>query len=151
MGIRADIADTLLYITTSNNQGPNNATAGSVWKYDIPSGGWTNISPSSGSYGFSGISVYHTNAKYIVVSTLDRWELKDEIYFSTDGGNTWSPRLSTASLDHSYAPYTAGNITPHWIAAVAMDPFDSNKAMFGTGYGIWATDNLTSSCTDMVF
>jgi len=86
---------------------------------------------------FSGISVYHSNPKYIVVSTLDRWTLSDEIYFSTDGGNSWSLRLSNAKLNHSFAPYTSGNIKPHWIASVAMDPFDSSKIMFGTGYGIW--------------
>jgi photosystem II stability/assembly factor-like uncharacterized protein len=144
MAIRAEIVDTLLFVTCANSQGPNGATAGSVWKYNTSNSAWTNISPSSGPFGFSGVSVYHTNSNYMVVSTLDRWELKDEIYLSTDGGNTWSPRLSPATLDHSYAPYTSGNIKPHWIAAVAMDPFDSSKVMFGTGYGIWATDNFCS-------
>jgi hypothetical protein len=145
MGIRAIIADTLLYITTANYQGPNNATAGSIWKYGIPSGVWTNISPSSGSYGFSGISVYPKNPNILIVSTLDRWVQHDEIYMSTNGGTSWSVRLAGATLDYSYAPYTAGDIKPHWIAALAMDPFDSSKVMFGTGYGIWATDDVCST------
>ncbi|MGA3286959.1 MAG: endoglucanase [Bacteroidota bacterium] len=151
MAIRAEIADTLLIITFANSQGPNGATAGSVWKYNISNGTWTNISPSSGPFGFSGISVYHTNPNYMVVSTLDRWKLEDEIYLSTDGGNSWSPRLSTATLDHGYAPYTSRNIKPHWIATVAMDPFDSSKVMFGTGYGIWATDNFCSAAPTWYF
>ena len=150
MAIRADIADTVLYITFANYQGPNSATAGSVWKYGIPSGGWTNISPSSGSYGFSGISVYPKNPNIIVVSTLDRWSPKDEVYMSTNGGATWMPRLTNAILDHSYAPYTA-SVTPHWLASLAMDPFDSSKAMFGTGFGIWGCDNLSAATPTWYF
>ena len=144
MAIRSDIADTLLYITFANYQGPNSATAGSVWKYGIPSGTWTNISPSSGSYGFSGIAVYPKNPRIVIVSTLDRWSPMDEVYMSTNGGAGWTTRLTNATLDHSYAPYTAGSINPHWLAALVMDPFDSSKAMFGTGYGIWACDNLSA-------
>jgi hypothetical protein len=144
MAIRADIADTLLYITFANYQGPNSATTGSVWKYGIPSGTWTNISPSSGSYGFSGISVYPKNPNIIIVSTLDRWSPRDEVYLTINGGTSWTARLTNATLEYSYAPYVRTN-TPHWLAALVMDPFDSSKAMFGTGYGIWACDNLSSS------
>jgi hypothetical protein len=68
----------------------------------------------------------------------------DEVYMSTNGGTSWTTRLTSATRDYSYAPYTVGPI-PHWLAALAMDPFDSSKAMFGTGYGIWACDNLSSS------
>jgi len=151
MAIRAEVVDTLLFVTFANAQGPNGATDGSVWKFNVSKKTWTDISPSSGSFGFSGISVYHSNPKYIVVSTLDRWTLSDEIYFSTDGGNSWSLRLSNAKLNHSFAPYTSGNIKPHWIASVAMDPFDSSKIMFGTGYGIWATDNINAAVPTWYF
>ena len=141
MAIRAAIADTLLYLTFANYQGPNGATTGSAWKLAIPSGTWTNITPSTGSYGFSGVCVYPKNPNIVMVSTLDCWWPMDEVYRSTDGGSTWSGRLRTSTLDHSYAPYTS-TITPHWLAALSMDPFDSSKVMFGTGYGIWASDNV---------
>ena len=144
MAIRSDIADTLLYITTANYQGPNGASTGSVWKFGISSGTWKNISPPLGYSGFSGISVYPKNPNIIIVSTLDRWSPGDEVYMSTNGGTSWTPRLTNATLDYSYAPYVRTN-SPHWLAAIVMDPFDSSKAMFGTGYGIWATDNLSSS------
>ena len=144
MPIRAVIADSLLYLTYSNYQGPNGATKGSVWKYNISDNSWKNISPSSGSYGFSGISLYPRNPNIIIVSTLDRWSPKDEVYLTTNGGTSWTPRIANATFDHSYAPYTAG-VNPHWLAALVMDPFDSSKAMFGTGYGIWACDNLFAS------
>lgn len=150
MAIRGGITDSLLYMTFANYQGPNSATAGSVWRYNISSGTWTNISPSTGSYGFSGISVYPKNPKIMVVSTLDRWSPMDEVYLTTDGGSTWRGRLVGATLDHSHAPYTS-TVNPHWLACVAMDPFDSSKAMFGTGFGIWACDNLYASTPTWYF
>lgn len=150
MAIRADIADSILYVTFANYQGPNSATSGSVWKYNVNSGAWTNISPSSGSYGFSGISVYQRNPNYIIVSTLDRWSPMDEVYLSTNGGASWSGRLVGMNLDHSFAPYTS-TVNPHWLAALVMDPFDSSKGMFGTGFGIWACDNLFASTPTWFF
>jgi hypothetical protein len=150
MAIRSDIADTLLYITMANSQGPNSASTGSVWKYGIPSGTWTNISPPLGSYGFSGISVYPKNPNIIIVSTLDCWWPMDEVYMSTNGGTNWTTRLTNATRNYSYAPYTVGP-TPHWLATLAMDPFDSSKAMFGTGYGIWASSNFFASTPTWYF
>ncbi len=153
MAIRAAIADSLLSLTFSNYQGPNGATSGSVWKYNIVSGGWTNITPTmvgAGTHGFSGISLYPRNPNVIVVSTLDQWSPRDEVYLSTNGGESWTGKLINGVLDHSYAPYTS-TVTPHWIACVAMDPFDSSKVMFGTGFGIWATDNIFASAPTWYF
>ncbi len=93
MAIRAATADTLLYVTFANSRGPNNATSGSVWKHGIASGSWVNVSPSSGSFGFSGIAIYPGDAKIIMASTLDRWSARDEVYMSTDAGTSWTTRL----------------------------------------------------------
>ncbi len=152
MAVRAALADTTLYITYANVSGPNGAASGAVWKYYIQSGIWTNITPSAGSYGFSGVSVYPKNPKIVIVSTLDRWSPQDEVYLTTDGGSTWSTRLTTGTLDYSFAPYTSsGGLKPHWLGCLSMDPFDSSKAMFGTGYGIWASDNITASTPGWYF
>lgn len=151
MAIRAAIADTVMYITFANSRGPNGATNGSVWKHGIVSGSWRNISPTTGSFGFSGVSVYPTNPSIVIVSTLDWWAPRDEVFMSTNGGTSWTTRLTTGTLDYSYAPYTAGSITPHWLATLVMDPYDSSRAMFGTGYGIWACDNLSASTPTWYF
>jgi photosystem II stability/assembly factor-like uncharacterized protein len=143
MAIRANIADTFLYVTFANSNGPNGATAGSVWKYSISNGVWTNILPSSSSHGFSGISIYPKNTNIVIVSTLNRWDLKDEIYLSTDAGFTWIIRLTNSQMDYSSAPYTE-KLNPHWISSLEMDPFDSSKVICVTGYGILACDNFFS-------
>ncbi len=33
----------------------------------------------------------------------------------------------------------------HWIASLEIDPFDSDHAMYCTGWGIWSTNDLTNA------
>ncbi|HUI30176.1 MAG TPA: T9SS type A sorting domain-containing protein [Candidatus Acidoferrales bacterium] len=156
MAIRAAISGSLLYMTFANYQGPDNATAGSVWKYNIGNGSWTNITPTPAppaQGGYSGISLYPKNPNYIIVSTLDRWYPKDEVYLSTDGGSTWVGKLGNANLDYSYAPYVSNYIggNPSWLACVSMDPFDSSKVMLAGAPGVWACDNIFASTPTWYF
>jgi len=144
MGIRADIAGDNLFITFSDFPGPNGATWGKVMKYNILTGVWTDLKVPEGQGGFSGISVYQKDPNIIAVSTLDRWGEGDEVFLSLDGGKTWKPTLKNAKWDYSYAPYVSREFKPHWIADVKINPFDSNHALFVTGYGLWATKNFKS-------
>jgi len=72
------------------------------------------------------------------VTTLDRWTQGDEIFRTTDSGATWKPVRASSTWDDSSAPY-AGKLKPHWMGVIALDPFDSERAWFVTGYGLWAT------------
>ncbi len=148
MGIRNDVVKGFLYVTFSDGPGPNGATMGAVYKYDIAEGAWTDLKLPEGPGGFSGISVNPKDPKNIIVSSLDRWGGPDDVFLTFDGGKTWAQKIKGAKWDNSYAPYTAKNFTPHWIADVKMDPFDPNSAMWVTGYGLWATNNLKDEpCT----
>jgi hypothetical protein len=133
-----------LYVAYSNALGPNGASAGAVWKMDAASGSWTNITPASGSWGYGGLSVAASDPRTLVASTIDRWNLRDEIYRSTDGGATWRGILQSGTLDTSSAPWAAAS-TPHWTADVKIDPFNSARALFVTGYGLFASDNTAVS------
>lgn len=128
--------DGSLYLTYTNALGPNGVTAGSVWKYTPAGGAWKNVSPSQGSYGFSGLAVDPRKPKTVMVTTLDRWWPEDEIYRSTDGGTTWKALAARSERDASAAPYV-GTGTGHWMTALAIDPFDSGHVLYGTGSGIW--------------
>ena len=33
----------------------------------------------------------------------------------------------------------------HWLADIKLDPFDGNRAIYGTGYGLWLTHNLDAA------
>lgn len=136
--------DGSLYLAYADAVGPNGATAGSVWKYTPADGAWKNISPSSGSYGFTGLAVDPQKPSTVMVTTLDRWWPEDEIYRSTDGGTTWKALAETSARDASAAPYV-GTGTGHWMSALAIDPFDSGHVLYGTGSGIWGSDDVTAA------
>jgi len=146
MALRADIAKGEIFMTFSDNPGPNGATMGAVWKYNTGTGVWTDMKAPEGSGGFSGISIDAKNPKHILISTIDRWAEHDDVFQSMDGGKTWKTIIKDADWDYSFAPYTdtKNDMKPHWIADVKIDPFDSKTAMWVTGYGLWASNNITS-------
>ncbi|QNP71339.1 RICIN domain-containing protein [Streptomyces roseirectus] len=137
--------DGTLYLTYTDALGPNGVTAGSVWKYTA-SGVWKNISPSQGSYGFSGLAVDPRDPSTVMVTTLDRWWPEDEIYRTTDGGSTWKALAEKSVRDASAAPYV-GTGVGHWMTALAIDPFDSGHVLYGTGNGIWRSQDANASDT----
>jgi len=136
--------DGSLYLTYGNDIGPNDVTAGSVWKYSPSGGAWKNISPSQGSYGFSGLAVDPQQPSTVMVTTLDRWWPQDEIYRTTDGGATWKALADKSVRDAAGAPYV-GTATGHWMTALAIDPFDSGHVLYGTGNGIWRSKDANAS------
>ncbi|MDX3534825.1 RICIN domain-containing protein [Streptomyces sp. MB09-01] len=136
--------DGSLYLTYTNNLGPNGVTGGSVWKYTPAGGAWKNISPSQGSYGFSGLAVDPQKPSTVMVTTLDRWWPEDEIYRTTDGGTTWKALADKSARDASTAPYI-GTHTGHWMTALAIDPFNSGHVLYGTGNGIWRSKDATAT------
>ncbi|WP_405770998.1 RICIN domain-containing protein [Streptomyces sp. NBC_01538] len=136
--------DGSMYLTYTNVVGPNGVTAGSVWKYTPNNGAWKNISPSQGSYGFSGLAVDPQKPSTVMVTTLDRWWPQDEVYRSTDGGANWKALASKSVRDASGAPYLGTGIG-HWMTALAIDPFNSGHVLYGTGSGIWRSKDANAS------
>jgi photosystem II stability/assembly factor-like uncharacterized protein len=145
-------SDGLLYLTYGNVPGPNNVTDGAVWEYNPKDGLWTNISPEKPAegrqlgWGYGAVAVDLKHPSTVVVTTIDRWQLHDEVFRSTNGGATWTEILaSNGRLDHSAAPYTGQGHTPHWMGSVAINPNNPGQILFGTGYGIWSSTNATAA------
>jgi hypothetical protein len=147
-----------LYVTFSagdNNWtvNPNNTTAGGVWKRDAQSGRWTNISPErpgGQSFGYSGVDVDQSHPATIVVSTLDRWGAGDDIYESSDAGAHWMALGGQSRHDAKPYPwlmaYTGGqDRMGHWISDVKINPFNPDEMIYGTGYGLWMSENLAAA------
>ncbi|MGO4110881.1 xyloglucanase [Paenibacillus sp. YAF4_2] len=171
-------SDGKLYITYNSAIGPydgpawNGTKAGSVWKYDTVSGGWTNISPAViapadanavPSYPFGGLAVDPSNPNTIMVATMNMWWPDEHIFRSTDGGATWTSmwtmgegwsRVNKYDLDYSKAPWldwgkpfnptdVEQNPKMGWmIGDLEIDPFNSDRLLYGTGATLFAADKL---------
>jgi photosystem II stability/assembly factor-like uncharacterized protein len=138
-----------IYITFNDTCGPNdNVTTGAVCKINLSSLASANVSPikqSGEQGGWGGVSVDPQHPATVVVSTVDRWwpSPYDQIYRSTNGGASWAT-TALALPGTNGAPWTIAR-TPHWCENVQMDPFDSNRAWYVTGYGVFSCTNLTAA------
>ncbi len=147
------------YSQYGNSVGPYAMTNGAIWKYTPPSGSnpsgtWTNITPPKPSYynwGYGSVAVDPNNPKVIMVSTMDRYwpPPQDDIFRSTDGGNTWESIQTNSVRNISLSPWvTFGAKTAqagNWINHVWIDPFDSNHVLYGDGQTIWSTHDISDA------
>ncbi|MEV1288006.1 cellulose binding domain-containing protein [Micromonospora sp. NPDC049679] len=155
-----------LYIATSDTGGPYDGGKGDVWKYDTATGTWTQISPIPSSsaddyFGYSGLTIDRQNPNTLMVATQVSW-WPDVIFFrSRDGGATWSRiwefsgypnRTNRYTMDISPVPWLSfgGDPAPPetapklgWMTeSMEIDPFDSNRFMYGTGATIYGSTDL---------
>ena len=141
--------DSTLYITYGDGPGPFNMGDGAVWKFAPAHATWTCITPEkpnipTKTFGYAGICLDPHIPDSVFVSTWSRQPDPDEIYHSTNAGKTWRPIMPNATWDHSSAPYTA-TMKHHWLSDLEIDPFNRDRLVFNTGYGLWASTNLSSA------
>ncbi|KAI8995567.1 hypothetical protein BD414DRAFT_479908 [Trametes punicea] len=155
-------AEKALYISYSDGAGPYDGTTGSVYRYDIEAGTFTDITPVSGSdlyFGFGGVAVDLQRPGTIMVAALNSWWPDGQIFRSTDSGKTWTglwewqsyPILNRYyTYDDSLAPWIGPNETTSdlilqigWMMeGLSIDPFDSNHWLYGTGETIYGGHDL---------
>ncbi|KAJ3479843.1 hypothetical protein NLI96_g8779 [Meripilus lineatus] len=152
-----------LYVSTSDGAGPYDGTSGALYKYNITSGAWADITPVSGSdlyFGFGGVAVDLQRPGTIMVAALNSWWPDGQIFRSTDGGKTWTSLWSWQSYptmnryykyDDTLAPWLGpnrnedvlGTLQIGWMMeALVINPFDSNHWLYGTGATIYGGRDL---------
>ncbi|PRX96094.1 cellulose binding domain-containing protein [Allonocardiopsis opalescens] len=157
-----------LYIATSDTGGPYDGGHGDVWRLDTASGEWTRISPvpsdsPDNHFGYSGLTIDRQDPDTLMVATQISWWPDIIIFRSTDAGATWTRAWDYTSypnrsfryqMDISAAPWLTFGANPAppettpklgWMTeALEIDPFDSDRMMYGTGATIYGTENLTT-------
>jgi photosystem II stability/assembly factor-like uncharacterized protein len=147
----------MLYIAYGTAPGPSRMSDGAVWKLNIQTGEWTNITPDPPvagvkQFGYAAVSVDAQHPRTLIVSSFGRPGSagSEDIFRSTDAGATWKPIFNggvgpqAGIYDYSLAPYVKP--TPiHWLFDIEIDPLNSDHAVFTTGYGGWETFDLTAA------
>ena len=139
---------------------PGNAAEGGVWKHKpVNKFGekWTEISPlPAGKFGYSGLDVDAKKPGRLIVSTIERWSEGDDVFISNDDGKSWTA-LGERSRHHA-EPYpwlvnymNGKDKMGHWIADVKLDPHNPERAVYGTGYGLWFSRTLSAPQVDWDF
>lgn len=153
-----------LYLTLSDTGGPYDGGKGRIWRYTTATGEWKDVSPVAEAdtyYGFSGLSVDRQQPGTLMATAYSSWWPDTQIFRSTDSGATWTQawdyssypnRTNRFTQDVSSVPWLTwgANPTPPetspklgWMTeALEIDPFDSNRMMYGTGATIYGTENL---------
>jgi hypothetical protein len=166
---KLDSAGTL-YVSYSDWEGPYMGAHGDVWKFVPSTSIWTKISPVPGSdtsnnyFGYGGLAVDLKAPGTIMVATVNSWWPQGNIWRTTDGGATWKaawvwtsyPSYSQIfTMDISQAPWlNFANTNPQapvpavqlgWMMeGFNIDPFNSNRAMYGTGATLYEITGLSS-------
>jgi xyloglucan-specific exo-beta-1,4-glucanase len=164
-----DTVNNYLFIATSDNGGPYGGALGQVWRLNLATGAWTDISPmplSTVYFGFSGLTIDRQNPGTIMVTGYSSWWPDTFIYRSTNSGTTWTniwdwtrypSRSFRYTQDISASPWLywggaqvggrVAEVFPKlgWMTeSLEIDPFDSNKMLYGTGATLYGSDNLTA-------
>ncbi|MGY1579386.1 cellulose binding domain-containing protein [Streptomyces sp. MN13] len=154
-----------LYIAYSDKGGPYDGGKGRLWRYATATGTWTDISPVAEAdtyYGFSGLTVDRQKPGTVMATAYSSWWPDTQIFRSTDSGATWTKawdytsypnRENRYTMDVSSSPWLTWGANPSppeqtpklgWMTeALEIDPFDSDRMMYGTGATVYGTENLT--------
>ncbi|HEY9044943.1 MAG TPA: hypothetical protein VIN08_03575, partial [Ohtaekwangia sp.] len=155
---RAALAsDGNLYITYGNGAGPHGHWSipepmdnGQIWKYNVKTGVWANVTPTGYARAFGGISVDPANASRLVATTINTYMQQgtaygDRIFLSTNGGASWTDVIARGfTLNNNGIPWI-DNHAIHWAGCVEFDPFDTRKVWVTSGNGIFATDDIDAT------
>ncbi len=149
-------SDGYLYIAYGSGAGPGghwnlsneSMEQGQVWKYNMQSGNWTNITPPL-NRAYGGLSVDPNNPQRVLVSTINTWMNQngrwgDRIFLSENGGTTWTDIIDRGfAVDSNDATWIEEHAI-HWAGSLEFDPFDGNSAWVTSGNGLFKTSDLNA-------
>ncbi|USI73021.1 WD40/YVTN/BNR-like repeat-containing protein [Sphingomonas morindae] len=138
--------DGVLTLTYDDGIGPNGITRGAVWRLDPEGTAWTDITPPHRpevtGEGYMGVAVTRQDPRILAVSTVDRRGLVDTVWRSADAGRHWDELWRRSTRDVRASPFLdldgKANFG-HWIAGLAIDPFDPDHAAYVTGATMYET------------
>ena len=139
-----------LYITFNSLSSPYSGTSGGFYKVNTATKAVTDITPEGRkTVGYCGVTIDQNNPNHIIITNASGvlWSATgsygERIWRTKDGGTTWVDLVINNRVVMDYQGYSyAAGVNPHWITNIELDPFNSNRFFFNTGYGVYRCDNL---------
>lgn len=139
-----------LYITFNSASSPSSGTSGGFYKVNTATKAVTDITPEARkTVGYCGVTIDQNNPDHIIITNASGvlWSATgsygERIWRTKDGGATWVDLVINNRVVMDYQGYSyAAGVNPHWITNIELDPFNSNRFFFNTGYGVYRCDNL---------
>lgn len=113
-------------------------------------------------YGFSGLTVDRQHPGTVMATAYSSWWPDTQLFRSTDSGATWTKawdytsypnRSNRYTIDVSSSPWLTFGANPSppeqspklgWMTeSLEIDPFNSDRMMYGTGATLYGTEDLT--------
>ena len=144
-----------LYLAYSDSEGPGTNGKGALMKLDLTTFQWSDISPSTVSFG--DVSVAYDNPDHLMAVSMGLWQGQywtsstttwgDQIWISRNGGKSWTNLMESGRslYSESNIKWMTSGCQLHWCGSAQMDPFNSSRAWFTSGNGIVSTTSLWSS------
>jgi hypothetical protein len=164
---RAALAsDGNLYITYGNGSGPHGdwrtlnpaepMDDGRVWKYNVGTGAWTDVTPAGLGKPFSGVSVDPGNPQRVLVSTINTYMQQgnswgDHFFLTTNGGASWTDVVARGFEKDGNGTDWIKGYSIHWASTIEFDPFNTAAAWVTSGNGVFRTSDLNAVPTRWSF
>lgn len=144
-----------IYFVYSAKAGPYQVNGGTIRKYTIADGTWEEVTPPQLQCGAGDLEVDPKDPDILTVSSIGKWGAyeNDNLFRSLDGGKTWDSIFTgdgqdrKFTLDYSDSPWLDwGGETAKlgWMMGdIAINPFNGDDMMYGTGATIFRTTNLS--------
>ncbi len=153
---RAALQGTTMYVTYSDNEGPQSTNGdGKVYKLNTATGVWTNVTPiHNKDYCYGGVSIDPTDVNRVIVSTSGiYWNNQfstgwaDFIFLSTDGGSSWTLKIGPNSTFDANGMNWADGGAINWMDCIEFDQDNLNKVRVIGGGGVFTCSDITATNT----
>ena len=125
------------------------AASGKIYRYNVETTQLEDITPAQNTAALGDVQVNPDDNNLMITSTNNTWVPQswdtgksangDIFYITKDGGKNWT-KLNIV-LNSNGVTWVDGYAV-HWCGSIAIDPWDSNKATFTSGNGIWSCNNI---------
>ncbi len=144
-----------VYFVMNAKAGPYQIRQGAIKRYDSKTAEWADITPDDQGHGWGDLEIDPNDPATLYLSTMGQWgaEENDNIFRSTDGGETWDSLFTGDGkdrkfhVDYSGAPWLdwgGDHAKLGWMMGdLEIDPFNSDEMIYGTGATIYRSTNLT--------